>query len=276
MAKEVYTINGQRYEVEVKEGSEGKQKLVINGQEIVLQSAKVVDNTRKDGLNVELRITASGKNVELGDTRLDFSYNGPYKEEINAVMKERVERGVATQMERIAVYQQDYNHKANAEALAAGKTINEADLLKLTADQIAGRKPLPDIKRKFPWAYASLTERAKDKVKQIWDEKAAFRVSCREHLEEQKDVWFDIMYRDGNKVIIRDQFAQNKEKLKEDVHKDLAMQEKASKSKSKMNNTKEDDGTERLLAAAERKAKSKTEKRTKQSAVHIPESYDRA
>lgn len=249
MSKEVYTIDGKRYEVEVKESSEGKQKLVINGQEITLKSAPVKDNTGKEGLNVELEI------IENANSR----YDGPNISEINAVMQERVERNSATQMERVAVYQQDYNHKATAEALADGKSMHDADLLKLTKAQIYGQQPLPDIKKRFPWAYASFKERAMDIMKQSLSEEAKHRVDCRRYLKEQKDVYFDNTYQSGNKMIIKDRFAEQRT-IRKDLHNDLAMQRKVSKEKPTLN--KEDEATQRLAAAAAEKKPTKKNSKT--------------
>ncbi len=269
---EVYTIDGQRYEVEVEKSSDGKQKLVINGQEITLQTSRV--NER--GFGVELNIVASGKNVELGKTAYEFAYKGPSIDEINAVMKERVARGTATQMERVAVYQQQYNNRAVAEALAKGKSETEADLLKLKESQISGKEPLPDIKKRFPWAYASKTERAKDYITQKLNKDAAYRVKCRRFLEEKKEEMFDQMYREGNKIIIKDGFAKNEDPAENDLHKDLALQEKASKAWSGLDNSKNDEKTKRLVAAANAKQNQEKKASHQVPIQQMTDGHDRA
>lgn len=252
--KETYTIDGNTYEVEVKgERNAVNQKLVINGQEIVLKSGPVLDNSGKTGLGMHIEITAKGDKVTLGDQPYDYYYNGPSKEEIYKVMKERVENGQATSAERLAVYQQQYNNMVKAETVANGKTELDADLLKLTDAQIQGKEPLPNIKDRFPWAYASKLDIVKESVTQYWDEKAAHNVKCREQLKKmEKMPYFDDARRDGNTIKIKDHLAQN------DTHDALSNQRLASEVKGRVATGEElDNGTQRLVAAANTKAAQK-------------------
>jgi len=259
---DTYQIDGKDYTVEVKGNRNAvNQTLVINGQEISLTSGEILDNSGKTGLGMHLRITAKGNNVELGDGPYDYAYKGPSKEEIYAVMKERVERGQATAAERLAVYQQQYNNMAKAEALANGKTENDADLLKLTEAQIQGQEALPDIKKRFPWAYATDKSVIWDKLSQYWDNDAGFRVKCRESLKEtEKMPWFDTMQRRGDTIRIKDQLAQN------DTHDALSNQRRAVDVKGKVSTEQEiDSKTERLVAAANSKTAQKETKENKET-----------
>ena len=196
-------------------------------------------NTRKLGKNVVLKIK-----VEDKDRTNDGGYIGISKSEIYSILSARAKSGKATRLEQIAVYQQQYNNCAQAEALAKGETIHDADLMKLTDKQISGEEPLPDLAKKFPW----IKDSAKDE----------FSAKCREELKgiERFDAKYDL-FDDMNKGIIRDQFA---------------MQRKASDAKQKIGDTTLDDRTERLVAAAaEKKA---TTKKTNNSQTYTPTSRD--
>lgn len=240
---DTYTINGKKYTVEVKgDRTSTTQTLVINGQEIKLAPAK--DRNGMTSMNMQIPMPSKG------------DYEGPYMDEIYAVMAERKARGVATRAEELAVYQQDYNNMLKAEFLARGETVIDAEQekLKLSAKQLEGKEALPDLKKKFPWAYAGTMSVAKDTAAQLWDKEARFRMECRRQLiEVKKDTMFDDMRRIGNKNVIVDQ---------------LAIQRKTSDAKEKVGNEVGlDEGTERLVAAAEKrktasKAKGRTTKQT--------------
>lgn len=246
MAKEKYTINGQTYEVETGAVSKDKnggtvQALTINGQKMTLTVQDTLDNSKKHGKNVVLRMNVDKKNID------DDGYIGISKSELYKVLEARQKAGKATQLEKVAVYQQQYNNLAKAEALAKGNAEVDADLMKLTDRQISGSEKLPSLREKFSWAFASRADSLTDKVSQLWSDDAKFRVTCREKFEEVKknaarNDWYDEMYIRNGKGTIKDQFA---------------MQEKASKAKSAMDIEKVDEGTERLVAAAEKKKTAK-------------------
>lgn len=251
---DTYTINGKKYTVEVKgDRTSTTQTLIINGQEIKLAPAK--DRNGMTSMNMQIPMP----NKE--------EYNGPYMDEIYAVMAERKARGVATRAEELAVYQQDYNNMLKAEFLARGETVIDAEQekLKLTDKQLQGKEALPDLKKKFPWAYAGTMSVAKDTAAQLWDKEARFRMECRRQLiEVKKDTMFDDMRRIGNKNVIVDQ---------------LAIQRKTSDAKEKVGNEVGlDEGTERLVAAAEkRKTSKKASEKTKQTEIpDMSSGYDRA
>jgi hypothetical protein len=252
---DTYTINGKKYTVEVKgDRTSTTQTLVINGQEIKLAPAK--DRNGKSSMNMQIPMP----NKE--------EYNGPYMDEIYAVMAERKARGVANRAEELAVYQQDYNNMLKAEFLARGESELDAEQQKLTltAKQLEGKEALPDLKKRFPWAYVGKMSVAKDTAAQLWDKEARFRMECRRQLiEVKKDTMFDDMRRIGNKNVIVDQ---------------LALQRKASDARGKIGGEIVlDKDTERLIAAAEKKkTKSKAApKRTKQTEMpDMSASYDRA
>lgn len=248
MAKEKYTIDGQTYEVETGPVSKDKnggtvQALTINGQKMTLTVQDTLDNSKKYGKNVVLRINFDKKYIE-GD-----GYTGISKSEIYKVLEAREKAGKATQLEKVAVYQQQYNNLAKAEALAKGNAEFEADLMKLTDRQISGSEAFPPLKEKFPWAFASRADSLTDKVSRLWSDDAKFRIICREKLEEVKQT--------AQKYDMFDEMHINAEKGKGTIKDQFAMQEKASKAKSAMDIEKVDEGTERLVAAAEKK---KTEK----------------
>ena len=69
MAKEKYTINGQTYEVETGAVSKDKnggtiQALTINGQKMTLTVQDTLDNSKKHGKNVVLRMNVDKKNID--------------------------------------------------------------------------------------------------------------------------------------------------------------------------------------------------------------------
>ena len=255
MAKETYTINGKQYEVEVKGGgNSATQTLIINGQEIKLAPAK--DRFGMSSMNLQISLPDKGK------------YKGPSMDEIYAVMSERKARGVATRAEELAVYQQDYNNMLKAEFLARDKTVIDAEQekLTLTAKQLEGKEPLPDLKKRFPWAYAGKMSIIRDSIRQYAEDDAKFRANCRRYLKEVKnDTMFDDMRRVGGKNVIVDQ---------------LALQRKASDAKEKVGGEIVlDKDTERLIAAAEKKkTRSKAApKRAKQTETpDMSAGYDRA
>ena len=251
---DTYTINGKKYTVEVKgDRTSTTQTLVINGQEIKLAPAK--DRFGMSSMNLQISLPDKGK------------YKGPSMDEIYAVMSERRVRGVATRAEELAVYQQDYNNMLKAEYLVLGKSEIDAeqDKLKLTDKQLQGKEALPDLKKRFPWAYADAKKIAEDAKLQKSSNEAKFRVNCRKRLVEvKKDTMFDDMRRIGNKNVIVDQ---------------LAMQKKLSDAKEKVGSEVVlDEGTERLVAAAEkRKTSKKASEQTNQTEMpDMSSGYDRA
>lgn len=245
--------NGKKYEVEVKgDRTSTTQTLVINGQEIKLAPAK--DRNGLSSMNMQIPMPSKGE------------YNGPFMDEIYAVMAERKARGVATRAEELAVYQQDYNDMLKAEFLARGESVIDAEQhkLQLTAKQLEGKEALPDLKKRFPWAYAGTMSVAKDTAAQLWDKEARYRMECRRQLEEvKKDTMFDDMRRIGNKNVIVDQ---------------LAMQRRASDIKERIGTEQEiDNGTERLVAAAEKKKTTKKTRTAQQTEMpSLSDGYDRA
>ena len=252
---DTYTINGEKYTVEVKgDRTSATQTLVINGQEIKLAPAK--DRSGMQSMNMQIPLPSKGE------------YKGPSMDEIYAVMADRVERGVATRAEQLAVYQQNYNDMLKAEFLARGESVIDAEQhkLKLNAKQLEGKEALPDLKARFPWAYVGTMSVAKDTAAQLWDKEARFRMNCRRWLEEvKKDTMFDDMRRVGNKNVIVDQ---------------LAMQRKTSDAKEKVGGEIVlDKDTERLIAAAEKKKTTKKGSKTATKETDLPDmsqSYDRA
>ena len=87
---------------------------------------------------------------------------------------------------------------------------------------------------------------------------------------------FDQMYREGNKIIIKDGFAKNEDPAENNLHKDLAMQEKASKARSGLNNSKDDEKTKRLVAAANAKQNQEKKASHQVPIQQMTDGHDRA
>jgi len=247
--------SGKTYDVEVGQSYKDKngnevQPITINGQKMTLSVQQTADNSGKNGKDVVLKINVDGKDITN-----DGGYTGLKKSEIYSILSARAKSGKATQLEQIAVFQQQYNNCAKAEAVAKGLSENDADLLKLTDKQISGKEPLPDLAKSFPWTQAS--------------QKDEFSAKCRVALKEVEKTaakydWFDEMHINpkNKRGKIKDQFA---------------MQEKASKAKQKLGNTALDKGTERLVAAAEKKKEEKEKQaksKTKNVSTYTPRSND--
>lgn len=232
---------------------EMKQEIVVKGEKVVLSIEPTADTSKKQGFNVVIHINAKGKNVKMGDG-YDFSYNGPFKEDIVQEIKKRQQQGIASRVEQIALYQNEYNNMAKAEALAKGKTENDAQLLKLSQEQIDGKKAWPDLKKKFPWAY---DEKWSDGFKKYFDKETEYKTKCRQYLKEiQQNSSFNIMFKSksGKSIIIED----------------VAMQRKIMEEQKKMTSEQMDQGTQRLVAAAEKRQSKRRSSQTEQQQKTVP------
>lgn len=218
--KKYYTSkNGKKYVVEagkivqdINAAWPEQQFFTINGDTVVLRSSYAENDNNKRA--VELVVVSQNAQLEA--------------KEIYAILECRSRVGHASSMEKAAMYQLKYKEMARAEAKASGlgdRNIDNAAIL--TQKQIMGKEALPDLKRKFPWAYATQKQIASDKKWQnipILGRNAELNEKCRQQLQEiRKNRGFDYInvLEDTNQIFRSDLLSEHK---KQSQKQDLAMQ----------------------------------------------------
>ncbi|MBR2273471.1 MAG: hypothetical protein IJ864_01360 [Alphaproteobacteria bacterium] len=218
--KKYYTSkNGKKYAVEVGKIVQDinaawpeQQFFTINGDTVVLRSSYAENDNNKRAM--ELVVVSQNAQLEV--------------EDIYAIFECRARVGQASSMEKAAMYQLKYKEMARAEAKARGLGDRNIDNVAiLTQKQIMGREALPDLKRKFPWAYATPEQIASDKKWQnipILGRTAELNEKCRQQLQEvRKNRGFDYMdvLEDTNQIFRSDLLSEHR---KQSQKQDLAMQ----------------------------------------------------
>ena len=257
----VYIINGKEYGV--KTGQEihdinsswpDQQFLTINGATINLHTIKSRDEYNKRSLNLEIISEKNSHNITIP--------------EIYEVISFRIKNREATNLEKALVFQLKYQELARAEAKAEGiddKSIKEMSCL--TEQQILGYERFLDLRKTFPWAYADAKEIEADKKREnYWliGANAYFRERCRENLQDiQQKRWNDYLNISPNYPVNQTELST-----------DLLLQEKTTKAKSALKDSRKDERTDRLLAAAQKKSEiNKAKERT--HVQQISDNHDR-
>ena len=173
----LYTRGNKTYQVEagqvirdINSSWPEQQFFTINGATVQLRTSVGENNKR----SIQLVVVSEKATLSV--------------QEIYDIMDYRVKAGQASTLEKAAMWQLKYKEMARAEAKAQGygdSNIYNAHIL--TEKQVLGMADLPNLKKVFPWAYASKSEIESDrKWKDSWlfGRTAAFRERCRANLAE--------------------------------------------------------------------------------------------
>jgi len=268
-------LNGYNHTLSV-----GEQTTDKNG---MLQQELMLDNTPI----VIKEIEANGSRRVVIEGEIDFN-------KVPRLLDVRAKDGSATQLEKVAYYQLEYMRSAEAEQLSRlqptrADSMDWDDIketskwknrtsdpsykkLSLSHEQIAGKQPLPDLDKEFPWRTSSI--KFADGILGNFKETNA---SKRVFLEKLRDPRYTISQ---EMIIDRKTFVLINNHNNSLTRYNLALQEKSSKSiqeiKDKLGiETPVDEGTERLVAAAQARENGKKGKSASERTTSTPIKQDK-